>query len=73
LNEIEEARRNHLFECAQARSIRHLIVAFKESGSREEGFDMWLEWATKVAGEIDPVDKPEGNLPLYNQIKIEGS
>ena len=77
LKETEEAQRNHLFELAQAydqaRSIRNLIEAFKESGSREEGFDMWLEWAEKIANEIDPIDKQAEVLARYNQMKIENS
>jgi hypothetical protein len=75
LKEIEEARRNHLFELAQAfdqvKSIRNLIVAFKESGSREEGFDMWLDWAVKTADEMDPVDKQAEILSRYHQIEAE--
>ncbi|WP_020162149.1 hypothetical protein [Cycloclasticus pugetii] len=73
LKEIEEARRNHLFELAQAfdqaRSIRNLILAFKESDSREEGFDMWLGWAEKTANEIDPVDKQAEVLTGSQQIE----
>ena len=75
LKETEEAQRNHLFELAQAfdqaTSIRNLIVAFKESGSREEGFDMWLEWAEKIADEIDPIEKQAEILSRYHLIETE--
>ena len=75
LKKIEEARRNHLFELTQAfeqaASIRNLILTFKESGSTEEGFDKWLDWAAKIANEIDPVDKQAEILSRYHQIEAE--
>jgi hypothetical protein len=43
-------------------------VAFKESGSREEGFDMWLDWAEKTANEIDPIKNQTGILSHHHQI-----
>jgi hypothetical protein len=72
LKEIEEGRRNHLFELAQAfdqaKSIRNLILAFKESGSTEEGFDMWLDWAEKIADEMDPIKNQTRVLSHHHQI-----
>ena len=75
LKKIEEARRNHLFELTQefeqAASIRSLILAFQKSGNRDEGFDKWLEWAAKIADEIDPVDKQAEISYCYRQIEKE--
>jgi hypothetical protein len=75
LKELEEARRNHLFELTQAfdraTSIRNLVSAFKGSENKEEGFDKWLEWATKIADELDPVDKQAEVLARFHQIETE--
>ena len=46
-------------------------MAFKESGSREEGFDMWLDWAEKIADEIDPVGKQAEVLARSHEIETE--
>lgn len=75
LKNIEEARRSHLFaltqDFEQAGSIRNLILAFKESDNREEGFDKWLDWAEKIADEIDPIGKQAEILTRYQQMEAE--
>ncbi|MGB2009840.1 MAG: hypothetical protein ACPHSA_10405, partial [Cycloclasticus pugetii] len=74
-NKIEEARRNHLFELTQAFEqaalIRNLVSAFKQSGNRREGFDKWLDWATRIADEIDPVEKQAEILACYQHIETQ--
>jgi len=75
LKKVEEAKRDHLFELAQAyeqaTSIRKLLLGFKGLKNSEEDFDKWLDWAEKIAGEIDPMDKQSEILFRYDQIEAD--
>ena len=75
MKEIEEGRRNHLFALAQAydqaKSIRNLVLALAKSGNKEANFDQWLDWAEKIANQIDPIEKQAEILSRYHQIEAK--